>query len=219
MVWLWVCFAAFVVGLANKIPGLSALAVIAAAIILYRRHLSASETKAPLIRPLSSAAATRPSAPSSANVTQPLISMPNHEPFTCKSCGAANTGHAAVAACEFCGAPPPAKKAPPPPPMSGPAVTVAVEDSIGVSSGGYVCRSCLTYVSVPEREMPGSTGLEVLLWFFYIIPGVFYSMWRRNQDNWRHVCRTCSSNNMTPVSSPEGRSMFTRKYGRRPRFD
>lgn len=140
------------------------------------------------------------------------------EPYTCKSCGASNPG-GAFNICDFCGAAAPvSRKAPPPVPGVSSAPVVA-DDSIGVSSSGWVCRSCMTYVSIPTKEMPGSALLEVILWFFYILPGVFYTMWRRNDANAIKVCALCKSHDFVPVSSPEGRSMFQRKYARQPRFN
>ena len=145
--------------------------------------------------------------------------MSDFEPFVCKSCGATNAEPGTSASrCDFCGAAAPVVKRPPPPPIVA-APRVVEDDSVGVSGSGWVCRQCRTYSSIPRTELPGSTGVEVLLWLLYIIPGVLYSMWRRDDKNAVKVCGSCNGNDLTPVSSPEGRSLFERKYGRRPRFD
>ena len=143
-----------------------------------------------------------------------------HDAFNCKNCGAQNpAGFSDSPVCDFCGAASPLPKTPAVPAAAAAAPKVVQDDNIGVSSFGQVCCSCRTYVSVPKKEMPGSTGVEVLLWFFYIIPGIFYSMWRRNEDNWKPVCMNCQGKDFVPVSSPDGRRFFEAKYGRRPRFD
>lgn len=64
--------------------------------------------------------------------------------------------------------------------------------------------------------MPGYLVLEVFLWFFYIFPGVIYSIWRRQDSNAVKYCTGCESQELVPVFSPEGQATFRRKYGRKP---
>ncbi len=213
MVVLWIFAVLFIIaGLSGEEPvitgiGLFIAFILSAIIYLKRRK---PEIPVPVFRP--PASIPRP-------ISDPTP-LPEMEPFTCKSCGASNSGGFSLV-CDFCGAAAPvAKKTPPPvPAAASSAVASPADESIGVSSVGWVCRSCSTYSSIPNTEMPGSLVLEVILWFFYILPGVFYTMWRRSDKNAVKVCGMCQSNDFVPVSSPEGRSMFQRKYGRRPRFD
>lgn len=148
----------------------------------------------------------------------PVATLNIVEPYTCKSCGAANPG-GGLNTCDFCGAAAPVVRSAPPPVPVAASPRPVEDEGIGVSSAGWVCRSCSTYVSIPGKEMPGSLVLEIFLWFLYIIPGVLYTMWRRSEGNAVKVCSACGSHEFTPVASPEGRSLFMRKYGRRPRFD
>lgn len=214
VVW-FVILLLFLAGVSRNSGGLAAFSVIAACawgLILLNRRSSKPPVPSvvPGPRPL-------PRAPSR---DEDPIAM-KYDAFSCKSCGAQNPAGAAISpACEFCGAAAPAPKAPAAPAQIPAAPReMPLDDGIGVSSFGHVCSSCRTYVSVPKKEMPGSSGVEILLWFFYIVPGILYSMWRRNEDNWTPVCANCNSKRFVPVSSPEGRRLFEAKYGRRPRFD
>lgn len=206
----------FLIGIADSERKILPLAVLMAIVLgFYQFSRKPKEEISPVKSPLP----TRSRPPTVALAPEPT-SLSTVDPYTCKSCGAANTGPNVAASCDFCGAAAPVvKKAPPPPvPMSA-APAAAVDDGIRVSGSGWVCRSCGTYSTLPKLEMPGSTVLEVVLWFFYIIPGVCYSVWRRNDANAVKTCGICQKTDLTPVASPEGRALFQRKYGNRPRFD
>jgi len=115
--------------------------------------------------------------------------MPMYQAFKCTACGAQNAA-SSEASCGFCGSaapasalskevrthrrslfvdPAPSYQAAPPPP---------VDEGIAVDGTGVVCRSCGRYAAVAGKRMPGNLALEVLLWFFYLIPGVIYTMWQ-----------------------------------------
>lgn len=51
----------------------------------------------------------------------------------------------------------------------------------------------------------GSILIELILWCFFIIPGVIYSIWRLTS---RHAaCPKCGAANMIPMSSPVAQQM------------
>jgi len=68
-----------------------------------------------------------------------------------------------------------------------------------------VCRVC-DYAGPVRIETPGSFLIEVVLWIFFIVPGVIYSLWRHASR--REVCRNCGSRMMIPPGSPELQRYF-----------
>lgn len=69
------------------------------------------------------------------------------------------------------------------------------------------CGGCGHQVR-PVTTTPGSGGVELLLLLFFVVPGVFYSMWRH--ANRRKVCSFCESCDLVPIDSPRGRELATR---------
>ena len=65
------------------------------------------------------------------------------------------------------------------------------------------CPNCGT-VAVPKRYMRGSFVTELLLWIFFVLPGIIYSVYRLagKYDG----CPACGAQNMIPVDSPVARS-------------
>lgn len=51
-----------------------------------------------------------------------------------------------------------------------------------------------------QGNLPGSSFIELLLWLAGILPGMLYSIWRRNRISNR--CIQCGSDTMIPVASP-----------------
>jgi hypothetical protein len=68
-----------------------------------------------------------------------------------------------------------------------------------------VCSSCGA-VSVPKRGNKGSFGVELVLWLFFIVPGLIYSLWR--QANEERRCRACNGTSMVPLDSPRGQKLY-----------
>ena len=61
------------------------------------------------------------------------------------------------------------------------------------------CLQC-GHEGVPQRIMPGSIFMEIILWLMFLIPGLIYSAWR-------HIavydgCALCKSKGLIPISSP-----------------
>ena len=71
-------------------------------------------------------------------------------------------------------------------------------------TAGY-CKNC-GYTGMPERYVPGSLALEVLLWLFFILPGIIYSGLRRTRAY--EGCPQCQAPNMVPLDSPVGRGFL-----------
>jgi len=67
-----------------------------------------------------------------------------------------------------------------------------------------ICTQCGT--EGPTRQhTPGSFAVELLLFLFFIIPGVVYGIWRLAAR--KQVCRICGSPNVVPVETPMGRKL------------
>lgn len=62
-----------------------------------------------------------------------------------------------------------------------------------------LCTVCGT-VGNTKRDMKGSIFTEFLLWCFFLLPGLIYSIWRHSTV--AQVCRNCGSPAVIPLSSP-----------------
>jgi hypothetical protein len=71
-----------------------------------------------------------------------------------------------------------------------------------------ICKNC-GFRGEPLKK--GSGWIEFLLYFVYFIPGIFYSVWRR-EENGRVKCPSCGSCSMIPTSSPTGRELFEKYH-------
>ena len=68
-----------------------------------------------------------------------------------------------------------------------------------------ICSNC-GHIGSAKGAVKGSMGIEIVLWLFFIIPGVIYSLWRGSS---RHkVCSVCASGNLIPIDSPNGRRLL-----------
>lgn len=71
-------------------------------------------------------------------------------------------------------------------------------------SAKYVCTNC-GYVGLPKTVTKGSFLIELVLWLFFLIPGLIYSIWRLTS---RHkACPKCEASNMIPTDSPRGKEL------------
>lgn len=64
------------------------------------------------------------------------------------------------------------------------------------------CTTC-GISSVPERPKKGHWLIELVLYFFYIVPGIVYSVWRRS--GLKNRCPNCGAETMIPLTSPKAR--------------
>jgi len=70
--------------------------------------------------------------------------------------------------------------------------------------GSHVCPSCGVSGS-PVSHTPGSMAVELVLWLFFIVPGLIYSCWRLCAR--RNVCPACK-NPMIPSNTPLGQNLL-----------
>lgn len=61
------------------------------------------------------------------------------------------------------------------------------------------CTACGT-VAKPAKKTPGSFLVELVLWLFFLLPGLVYSLWRLS--NKKKVCPACGSEVLVPTTSP-----------------
>lgn len=74
-----------------------------------------------------------------------------------------------------------------------------------------ICAACGT-VGAAKSVTKGSLLIEIVLWLCFLIPGVFYSIWRLST---RHkACVACGSQNLIPLDSPVGKQLQS-KYAPR----
>ncbi len=65
------------------------------------------------------------------------------------------------------------------------------------------CPNCGT-VAVPKRYMRGGFVTELLLWLFFLLPGIIYSVYRLTGKY--DGCPQCAARNMIPLESPVARA-------------
>jgi hypothetical protein len=61
------------------------------------------------------------------------------------------------------------------------------------------CPNCGT-VAYPQNRKSGSPLVEILLWLFFLVPGIIYSIWRASTK--RLVCPKCEHSGTIPLDSP-----------------
>lgn len=70
-----------------------------------------------------------------------------------------------------------------------------------------ICLDCFKEAR-PKKTMAGSFLIELILWFFLIIPGLIYTIWR-NTSGLKYLCKTCGSDKL--VSPKEFSQIQERK--------
>lgn len=71
-------------------------------------------------------------------------------------------------------------------------------------SQNRVCTNC-GHVGQEMTFTKGSFIMEVVLWLFFLVPGLIYSIWRLSSRT--KGCPSCGKPNMVPVNSPVGKKM------------
>jgi hypothetical protein len=64
----------------------------------------------------------------------------------------------------------------------------------------WVCIDCESAFNRSRTITRGSFGMEVVLWLFFCLPGLIYSVWRL--CNRYHGCPGCGSSNIVPGHTP-----------------
>ncbi|HYD18254.1 MAG TPA: hypothetical protein VEF76_07230 [Patescibacteria group bacterium] len=78
----------------------------------------------------------------------------------------------------------------------------------------YICQDC-GHLGRAEVTLRGSAGLERFLWYALLIPGPFYSWWRRRGKTL--TCAKCRVGYIVPADSKLGEVMLENKLrGRAP---
>ncbi|MFZ1735709.1 MAG: hypothetical protein WAU31_02125 [Candidatus Moraniibacteriota bacterium] len=69
----------------------------------------------------------------------------------------------------------------------------------------FVCTVC-GYTGKPKTIIKGNFIIEVILWFFFLIPGIIYSIWRMSSKY--TACPKCKNSSMIPSDSPVGMKLM-----------
>jgi len=74
-------------------------------------------------------------------------------------------------------------------------------------NGEVVCTTC-GHVGKAKKLTKGSIWIEIILWIFFIFPGILYSLWRliSKQD----VCSQCNNPTIIPVNTPKGQELLSK---------
>jgi hypothetical protein len=68
-----------------------------------------------------------------------------------------------------------------------------------------ICSTCGS-IGQPVKTTPGSFFIELVLWFFFLLPGLIYSIWRLT--NKKTGCAQCGGTALMPLDSPVGQRLF-----------
>lgn len=71
-----------------------------------------------------------------------------------------------------------------------------------------ICERCGT-VGRPRKERQGSFAIELILWVFFCLPGLIYTIWRLSAHF--ITCRSCGGAVVT-IDSPRGQRLLNRYY-------
>ena len=70
-----------------------------------------------------------------------------------------------------------------------------------------LCTAC-GYQGEPKKFTKGSFPVEIMLWLFFFIPGLIYSLWR--QASKYEGCSKCGSATLIPLDSPVAKQMLAK---------
>lgn len=74
----------------------------------------------------------------------------------------------------------------------------------------HVCADCGAQVR-PKRITPGNFMIEVLLWLFFLVPGLIYSVWRYTTAY--EGCPLCGGRKCVVLRTPAARAILERFKG------
>jgi hypothetical protein len=69
-----------------------------------------------------------------------------------------------------------------------------------------ICNAC-GFAGYPRQMKAGSTGLAILLWCFFLIPGFLYSLWRAFAPRTNRCPQCGGMQTMIPVGSVIGQRL------------
>lgn len=70
-----------------------------------------------------------------------------------------------------------------------------------------ICTQC-GYVGEANKKARGNGLVEFILWWFFLVPGIIYSIWSRG-GNGKSVCSKCGCTTIIPVDTPMGQKLLT----------
>ncbi len=68
-----------------------------------------------------------------------------------------------------------------------------------------ICTLC-GYAGETKQKNKGNGFIELILWFFFLIPGIIYSIWRRSDKG--NICPKCGNKAMIPLDTPMGQKLM-----------
>ncbi len=68
-----------------------------------------------------------------------------------------------------------------------------------------ICKEC-GYVGKSKKITKGSIFIEIILWLFFLIPGLIYSIWRLTTRC--DSCPKCKHKTVIPIDSPIGEKLL-----------
>lgn len=72
----------------------------------------------------------------------------------------------------------------------------------------YICGNCGSDTNA-ETKTPGSILIELVLYLFFIIPGIVYSLWRSSSR--KKICHACGGHHLLPRNSPFAQQLLESK--------
>jgi hypothetical protein len=88
-----------------------------------------------------------------------------------------------------------------PNPLNSPIIPVIKQ----YSRKARICPHCGT-IGGGKNAVKGNIGMEIILWLFCLLPGIFYSIWRLTTKT--KVCFACGAEGLIPLDSPMGRKLL-----------
>lgn len=82
-------------------------------------------------------------------------------------------------------------------------------DIVVIPGNLAVCQTC-EEVGQVRTEMPGNSVVELLLYLFYLVPGIIYSVWRRQGK--KQVCGACGSDRLVAAKTRAGLAIITAQF-------
>lgn len=67
-----------------------------------------------------------------------------------------------------------------------------------------ICTIC-GYTGTSNMKNKGNGLIELILWLFFLIPGIIYSIWRRSDK--QSSCLKCGNKSMIPANTPIGQKL------------
>jgi hypothetical protein len=79
------------------------------------------------------------------------------------------------------------------------------KEVIVIMAKQLICTNC-GYIGYPKRITKGSFWIEVVLWLFFLVPGLIYSIWRLTTKY--DACPKCKNASMIPIDTPRGQKLL-----------